>query len=118
MILKDSLEIVEPDTEVVPGVKLIPAIGHTPGHMAVEVTSEGETLLHIGDAAADPVLHLQHPDWFIAYVVWPAMEMLTRRQLFDRAADENLLVQTVHFTFPGVGRVTKQDGGWLWVPEE
>ena len=116
-VLGDRLELVEPNTEIVPGITVISAPGHTPGHMAVEVTSGGETLLHVGDAAADPVLHLVHPDWFIAFVSWPAREALTRRQIFDRAADENLLVQTVHFAYPGVGRVTRDGSGWLWQPE-
>jgi glyoxylase-like metal-dependent hydrolase (beta-lactamase superfamily II) len=115
--LGDRLERVEPNTEIVPGITVIPASGHTPGHMAVEISSVGQTLLHVGDAAADPVLHLQHPEWFISFVSWPAKESLTRRQLFDRAADQNLLVQTVHFPYPGVGRVTRDGDGWLWQPE-
>lgn len=116
-VLGDRLERVEPPTEIVPGITVIPAPGHTPGHMAVEITSGADTMLHVGDAAADPVLHLTHPDWFISFVSWPAQEMLTRRQLFDRAADANLLVQTVHFAFPGVGRVARDGDAWSWQPE-
>lgn len=116
-VLGDRLEMVEPTIEIVPGVTVIPAPGHTPGHMAVEISSGGETMLHVGDAAADPVLHLKHPDWFISFVSWPAQEMLTRRALFNRAADENLLVQTVHFAYPGVGRVTRDGDAWAWQPE-
>lgn len=116
-VIQNNLELIQLPVEVVPGITAMPAVGHSPGHMAVEIASGGETLLHVGDAAADPVLHLKHPDWFISFVMWPAMEMITRRQLFDRAADENLLVQTVHFTYPGVGRVTRDGDGWLWQPE-
>jgi glyoxylase-like metal-dependent hydrolase (beta-lactamase superfamily II) len=116
-VLGDRLERVEPPTEIVPGITVIPAPGHTPGHMAVEITSGEDTMLHVGDAAADPVLHLEHPDWFISFVSWPAQEMLTRREIFNRAADENLLVQTVHFAYPGVGHVTRDGDGWLWESE-
>ncbi|MFP5372491.1 MAG: MBL fold metallo-hydrolase, partial [Actinomycetes bacterium] len=112
--LLGKLEQVEPGTEVVPGVAVVAAPGHTPGHLAVETASGGERLLHIVDAARDPVVHLQHPDWFFASDNWPAQAILTRRQLFDRAAEEGLLVQTYHFAFPGVGRVTKDGDGWLW----
>ena len=62
--------------------------------------------------AGDLVLHLQHPDWFFAPDNWPAQEILTRRQLFDRAALENLLVLTYHFAFPGLGHVR---AGWRWL---
>jgi glyoxylase-like metal-dependent hydrolase (beta-lactamase superfamily II) len=114
--LQGSLEQIEPGDEIAPGVTVLGAPGHTPGHLAVEVASDGERLLHIVDAAGDPVLHLQHPDWFYAPDNWPAQEILTRRQLFDRAAQENLLVLTYHFAFPGLGHVQQDGDGWLWEP--
>jgi glyoxylase-like metal-dependent hydrolase (beta-lactamase superfamily II) len=115
-VLEGTVELIEPDTEIASGVTVLAAPGHTPGHLAVEVVSGEERLLHIVDAAGHPALHLAHPDWFFAPDNWPAFEILTRRALFDRAADENLLVQTYHFPFPGVGRVTKDGDGWLWEP--
>ena len=114
--LQGAIEQVEPGDEIATGVTVLAAPGHTPGHLAVEVTSDGERLLHIVDAAGDPVLHLQHPDWFFAPDNWPAQEILTRRQLFDQAAEENLLLQTYHFAFPGLGHVSKDGDGWLWEP--
>lgn len=114
--LQGSLEQIAPDDEIASGITVLAAPGHTPGHLAVEVASDGERLLHIVDAAGDPVLHLQHPDWFFAPDNWPAQEILTRRQLFDRAAQENLLVQTYHFAFPGLGHVRQDGDGWVWQP--
>ena len=81
------------------------------------MTSDGEGLLHIVDAAHIPAIHLEHPDWFLAADNWPAWTAVTRKALFDRAADENLLVATYHFPFPGLGRVTKEEIGWAWTPE-
>jgi glyoxylase-like metal-dependent hydrolase (beta-lactamase superfamily II) len=114
--LEGALEQIEPGDEIAPGVTTLAAPGHTPGHLAVEVESDGERLLHIVDAAGDPVLHLQHPDWFFAPDNWPGQEILTRRQLFDRAAQEELLVLTYHFAFPGLGHVRPDGDGWLWEP--
>ncbi len=114
--LQGTIEQIEPGDEIAPGVTVLAAPGHTPGHLAVEVASDGERLLHIVDAAGDPVLHLQHPDWFFAPDNWPAQEILTRRQLFDRAAQENILVQTYHFASPGLGHVQQDGDGWLWEP--
>jgi glyoxylase-like metal-dependent hydrolase (beta-lactamase superfamily II) len=114
--LQGTVEQIAPGDEIAPGVTVLPAPGHTPGHLAVEVTSDGERLLHIVDAAGDPVLHLQHPDWFFAPDNWPAQEILTRRALFDRAAQEDLLVLTYHFPFPGLGHVQQDGDGWTWEP--
>ena len=112
----DQLELVEWEEEFLPGMRMIPAIGHTGGHAAVEIVSADETLLHVGDLIVDPILHLEHPDWYIAAAVWPDEDLASRRRLMDRAAEEHLLVQTVHFPFPGVGYVEKDGDAWHWVP--
>jgi glyoxylase-like metal-dependent hydrolase (beta-lactamase superfamily II) len=87
-----------------------------PGHLAVEIASGGERVLHVVNAAAEPMLNLEHPDWFLAPDLWPAQALRTRRQLFDRAAAEDLLVLTAHFAFPGLGRVTADGDRWRWTP--
>jgi glyoxylase-like metal-dependent hydrolase (beta-lactamase superfamily II) len=111
------IEQIAPGDEIAPGVVAVDARGHTPGHLAVEISSDGETLLHIVDAAHVPEIHLAHPEWFMAADNWPAWSVTTRKALFDRAADENLLVSTYHFPFPGVGRVTRDEIGWIWTDE-
>lgn len=115
--LDSTLERIAPGDEIAPGITTVDARGHTPGHLAVEIASDGETLLHIVDAAHVPQLHLAHPDWFMVGDNWPAWSVTTRKALLDRAADENLLVSTYHFPFPGVGRVSKDEIGWIWTAE-
>ena len=115
--VEGTIEQIAPGDEIAPGVVTVDAKGHTPGQLAVEVTSDGEGLLHIVDAAHIPAIHLAHPDWFLVADNWPAWTTVTRTALFDRAAAENLLVATYHFPFPGLGRVTKEEIGWAWTPE-
>lgn len=115
--LGGTLEQIAPGDEIAPGVTAVDARGHTPGHLAVEIASDGEGLLHIVDAAHLPEFHLEHPGWFMVADNWPAWSITSRKALFDRAADENLLVSTYHFPFPGVGRVTKDEIGWTWTDE-
>jgi glyoxylase-like metal-dependent hydrolase (beta-lactamase superfamily II) len=110
------LQLVEWDDEIFPGARMIPAVGHTGGHSAVEVISGGKTLLHVGDLIVHPALHLAHPDWHLLVSVWPEEDLASRRMLMDRAAAEHLLVQTVHFPFPGVGYVEKHGDAWRWIP--
>jgi glyoxylase-like metal-dependent hydrolase (beta-lactamase superfamily II) len=116
LALEGKIEQVAPGDEVASGVRVVDAAGHTPGHLAVEVTSDGEALLHVGDAASQPVLHLDHPDWFAGSDNWPAQSLMSRRMLLDRAATEDMLVMTYHFPFPGVGSVAIDGDGWLWEP--
>lgn len=116
--LGDKLVPVEWEEEILPGIRLLPAIGHTGGHSAVEITSGDEMLLHVGDLILNPVLNLAHPDWTIAPAVWPEEDLASRRVLMDRAADEHTIVQTVHFPFPGVGYVEHDGDAWKWIPLE
>lgn len=115
--LEGVLEEIAPGDEIAPGVTAIDAKGHTPGHVAVEINSDGESMLHLVDAVHVPFLQLDHPDWFMLADNWPAWAVTNRKLLLDRAADENLLVATYHFPFPGIGRVSKDEVGWTWTDE-
>lgn len=114
--VEDRIILLEEDTEIMPGVSVIAAPGHTPGHMAVCFTSEGEELFYIGDAVLHP-LHLEHPEWLPIYDVLPDKAADTKRRLFDLVADRESLVIGQHFTpFPSLGYVNKSEIGWEWVP--
>lgn len=113
--LQDQLDLVEPETEIVPGIQAIAAPGHTPGHMALAVSSGNEQLLDIVDAAIHPI-HLEQPDWYAAVDYIPEQVMTTRRQLLKRAAAEKALVFVYHFPFPGLGHVIEHGQGWQWQP--
>lgn len=116
--LQDRLNLLEGEAEIVPGIRAIPAPGHTPGHMIVSVTSGDEELLYIADAATH-ILHLEYPDWHSAYDVAPDQAIATKRRIFDRAAAEETLVVGTHFApFPSLGTVVKKGEGWQWQPIE
>lgn len=114
--LRFQVEPVERETEVVPGVRVIPAPGHTPGHLAVLISSGGEHLLNLGDAAVHP-LHLEQPEWENGFDLASAEALATRRTLLERAVSENMRVMAFHFPFPSVGRLDpRAEGGWRWSP--
>ena len=114
-VLRHQIEVVDRETEVVPGVRAIPAAGHTPGHLAVLVTCEGEHLLNLGDAAVHP-LHLEHPEWHNGFDQAATLSTETRRSLIERAAAEQMRLMAFHFPFPSVGKVAKCGDGWRWTP--
>ena len=59
-LLGDRLRPFEDDAEILPGVRVVDAAGHTPGHSAVLLSGGGERLLCVGDLFYDP-LQLSHP---------------------------------------------------------
>jgi len=115
--IQDQLDLVDHETEIVPGIRAVEAPGHTPGHMAVAIASDSEQLLYISDAAIHPI-HLEQPDWYTAVDFAPEQVVTTRRRLLDLAAAEKALVLAFHFLFPGLGYVIKKREGWQWQPIE
>jgi len=113
--LRPQIEPIEGETEIAPGVRVIPAPGHTRGHLALVIGSDGEQLLHLGDAAVHP-LHLERPDWENGFDADPACAAVTRRRLLARAVAGNMRVMAFHFPFPSVGRVEPRGEGWVWTP--
>jgi glyoxylase-like metal-dependent hydrolase (beta-lactamase superfamily II) len=113
--LEPLVDLVEPDAEVVPGVRLLPAPGHSPGHCAVHVTSDGQELLCVGDAVAH-WLNLDHPEWTMGHEDDPALAEATRRRLLDRAVASDMLVHAYHMPFPSLGRIRREGTGYVWEP--
>jgi len=114
--LKDRLTFIEDSSEIVPGVRAIATFGHTPGHIALSVASDGEQLLHVSDAVLYP-LHLEHPKWTPVFDMLPEQASASKRRIFDLAAEEDALVFAHHFPpFPSLGHVRKGEQGWRWQP--
>ena len=114
--LRLQLEPIAGRIEACPGVTALPAPGHTPGHLAVLISSNGQSLLNMGDAAMHP-LHLEHPEWENGFDLAAGTASATRRGLLERAVAEGMRVMAFHFPFPSVGRVAaRPDGGWAWTP--
>ncbi len=114
--LEGRVTLIEPDTEIVPGVRGVDAAGHTPGHMAISFISAGTQLLHISDTVLYP-LHLENPDWLPVFDILPDEARLSKYRIFDLAAEEEVLVFAHHFPpFPNLGTVAKKKVGWQWQP--
>lgn len=113
--IQDQMDLIDHEAEVVPGIHAVPAPGHTPGHMAVSVSSGGKQLLSIADAFLHPI-HMEHPEWHAAHEVAPEQIVKTRHFLLNKATTEKALVLAFHFPFPGLGHVVRKGTGWKWQP--
>lgn len=115
--IRDRLHLVDRETEILPGIWALSAPGHTPGHMALAVSSKGEQLLCVSDAVLHPI-HLEHPEWCAVVDLDPGQVEATRHKILTRAATDNALVLAFHFPFPGLGRVVPSAERWHWQPIE
>ncbi len=115
--IQGQLDLVDDETEIVPGIHAIKAPGHTPGHMGVAISSRGKQLLCIADAALHPI-HLEQPEWYAMVDFSPEQVVTTRHRLLKRAVADKALVLAFHFPFPGIGHVIQKERGWQWQPIE
>ena len=113
--IKDQLDLLQPETEILRGITAIAAFGHSPGQMALEISSAGEQLLFVADAIIHP-LNLEYPETRGVTDHQPAEMVATRLRLLDRAAKEKCLISTSHFPFPGLGHVVPKEPRWEWQP--
>lgn len=111
--LENRLYLIESDGEIAPGVRALPAPGHTPGNIAVEIVSAGSRLVYIPDVFAHPI-HLEQPGWNIMGEDDPLLAINTRRRLLEMLADTETPVLGYHMPPPGLGRVIRQGQAWAW----
>ena len=113
--LKDRFDLVGDNYSVVPGIKLIPAPGHTPGNIMVEITSKGKKLLCIGD-----IIHayreFTEPEHYAFLDFNPAQAVQTRNKILTRAAKDKSYIFAIHFPFPGLGYIRENKGVLNWEP--
>lgn len=114
--LANRVGFIKPGDDVAPGIRALAAPGHTPGHLAFTVESEGKRLLLWGDCAHHQVASLARPDWHCVFDTDKEQAAQTRRRIFDMAATERLPVAGYHMPFPSLGYVERRpEGGYRWL---
>jgi glyoxylase-like metal-dependent hydrolase (beta-lactamase superfamily II) len=109
LVEHNRLELADSEVEVAPGVRLITAPGHTPGHLCVALTSGSEMAVYTGDMFHHPA-QIDHPEWSPLFDVLPEMSAETRRAMFERARREGFLLFTAHLPTPGIARLPSGGG--------
>lgn len=114
--LQDQFDLLEEGSEVASGITAMEAFGHTPGHMAFHLESEGKRLILGADFANHYVYSLAHPDWEVLYDVDKPTAAQTRRKLLDMMAADRVPFIGYHMPFPALGYVRAQDSVFEYVP--
>ncbi len=104
------------DTELMSGLRTVPANGHTPGHNAYLFQSEGQDLMVWGDIVHSHTVQFARPDVTIEFDVDSEEALATRKQIFNDAAKNRFWVAGAHLPFPGLGHVRREGAAFSWVP--
>ncbi|HLS51432.1 MAG TPA: MBL fold metallo-hydrolase, partial [Burkholderiaceae bacterium] len=85
-------------------IRLVPSHGHTPGHVCVEIASQGQSAVIIGDLLHHP-LQCRFPHWSTRFCFDADQSRQTRLRLMQQYAHDQTLVFPAHFPAPTAGRL-------------
>jgi glyoxylase-like metal-dependent hydrolase (beta-lactamase superfamily II) len=109
-------DIDSPGREIFPGIKAFAAFGHTPGHTAYMVESEGQKLLIWGDLVHVQGIQFPLPAIAVRWDADPGSAVAARIRILEYVAKNNIAVAGMHLTYPGMGTVSVAKMGYNFVP--
>jgi glyoxylase-like metal-dependent hydrolase (beta-lactamase superfamily II) len=102
----------------VPGVEATLEAGHTPGSTTYRFTSQGQSILFMGDLVHNLAVQFLHPEVSIGFDVNSQQAIKSRNQVFTDAATSKTWVTAAHLPFPGIGHIAAEGKHFEWVPVE
>jgi len=104
----------EDGEELAPGLRAMPAHGHTGGHTVYAFTSEGQELWCIGDLIHFGAVQFQRPEVGVAFDLDGDRAVKIRQELFREAARRQVVLAGAHL--PRLVRLTAKSQGYGAVP--
>ncbi|WP_423066037.1 MBL fold metallo-hydrolase [Devosia sp. CN2-171] len=104
--------VVDMDFELDDEVRLEPTPGHTLGHVAIGLRSQGARGVVSGDLMHWPMQCI-YPDWNFLHDADPDQARQTRWAFLEACADNGSIVMTSHFPLPSVGSISRR-GSSFW----
>jgi glyoxylase-like metal-dependent hydrolase (beta-lactamase superfamily II) len=111
-----QVDLFDGSVEIFPGIRSIPAPGHTPGHTLYQLESKGSKLVFWGDVLHVAAVQMPDPGVTIQFDVTPSEAKTQRDALFADAASKGYMVAPAHINFPGFGRLRTDGTGYRWYP--
>lgn len=118
LIVPYKLQTFLPNQKLFDGVSVYSMPGHTPGHSGFLFESDGQKLLFWGDVVHIHELQFSHPGISLTDDSDSAQAIETRKNLFEKASSESILVAGAHIPYPGIGwvRKTEELEGFVFEP--
>ena len=95
---------------------MLPAPGHTPGQMMIQIHSGDDKLLHIADVFQHQIL-VEHPEWGNQIDSDFELGVRTRLSVLEHLAESKQLLFGNHLPFSGLGYIVKSNGTFHYVPK-
>ena len=113
IVERGQAALVESDHAVGRWLRFEPTPGHTPGHVAVRLTTSAGEAVFSGDLMHRTV-QVAEPQWSSRFCADPARAAATRRDFVERHADSGVLILAAHFPRPGY--IVREGGGTRFTP--
>ena len=91
----------------------LPTPGHTPGHMSIMISSQGQRGLVLGDVLHN-VVQVHEIDWVSRADIDPEQTRITRRSVVEQLERDGTTVAAVHLPAPGFGKILRAEGRRYW----
>ena len=108
-------EIIGDAHAISPSLEAVLADGHTLGHMALHLASEGAHAWFTGDAFHHPI-ELIHPELDAGTCEDIALSTATHHRLLDTLIGQGAIIIPAHFAEPHAGHVREEAGQRIFVP--
>lgn len=112
----DKITFLDDSGSVASGITAMAAFGHSPGHMAYMLESNGQRLALTADSANHYVWSLAYPDWEVRFDADKPAAAAVRKSLFGMLAADKIPFIGYHMPFPALGYVETAGSGFRYVP--
>ena len=113
MCIRDRF--VDDGDEIVPGLRVEAAPGHTLNQLMVKYQSPTGSFVISADVIHHPV-QVYEPHVTSRFCEYVDLAEATRRKLLDYCADNDALLMPMHFGAPHAGRIFRTDDGYGFAP--
>jgi glyoxylase-like metal-dependent hydrolase (beta-lactamase superfamily II) len=108
------MDLVDVPHEIDTGVRILPARGHTMGHVAIEVSSGGKSALFVGDAMHTP-LQILYPQCCTYSCEDKPRTIATHHALMEKCIEHDRLFVPTHFPHPhSAVRIRERSGRYAF----
>lgn len=104
------------ETQLVPGIRAMPAPGHTSGHTVYVIESQGQRMIVWGDVMHVAAIQFPQPSATVRFDWNTKLSEQNRKGNFADIANHGYFAAGAHVAFPGIGKLRAEGAGYTWVP--
>ncbi|ATU92959.1 MBL fold metallo-hydrolase [Phyllobacterium zundukense] len=114
--LAPRISFVSDGEGVLPGITALAAPGHSPGHMILNIESDGRRVVLAADTVVHYALGLQRPNWEVRFDMDKPAAAATRKRVLDMIASDKVPFLGYHMPHPSIGFLDRKGDGYYFVP--